>query len=382
MSDRNQPVRPRAPVALLGVPRELSSQRLLAPASTGEPEYGGHGVLAFATDAAATARYAYLVNWDENSFSSLKRNARSLDHLIVEWLHVVGPGGVLLRDAPIQEALVNGWLQANAPQLKVLPSVNNYDEVHSRWDPAAAEAVLQSAPARGQFASDIDRFVTDGHYAGVVLDLEQIPIDAQSDYVKLVHELAEIFRDRGLQLLVALAPNSTAYDYAGLAAAADGLIVMSYDEHTEKGVQGPLASQGWFETVLARHLKSIPADKLIVSIGSYGYDWENGQAAQEISVQEAWELLEESRARLSFDKNLVEPNLQLLRCQQPSTAPGLVSGCGDRLRSNRRGIACAAQGLGIVAAREPRIPAFGRCLAAAGRRSGCARRHQDPACRL
>ncbi len=298
---------PVLPVALLGVPRELSSQRLLAPASTGEPEYGGHGVLAFATDAAATARYAYLVNWDENSFSSLKRNARSLDHLIVEWLHVVGPGGVLLRDAPIQEALVNGWLQANAPQLKVLPLVNNYDEVHSRWDPAAAEAVLQSAPARGQFASDINRFVTDGHYAGVVLDLEQIPIDAQSDYVKLVHELAEIFRDRGLQLLVALAPNSTAYDYAGLAAAADGLIVMSYDEHTEKGVQGPLASQGWFETVLARHLKSLPADKLIVSIGSYGYDWENGQAAQEISVQEAWELLEESRARLSFDKNSLNP---------------------------------------------------------------------------
>ena len=298
---------PVLPVALLGVPRELSSQRLLAPASKGEPEYGGHAALAFATDAAAAARYAYLVNWDENSFSSLKRNARSLDHLIVEWLHVAGPGGVLLRDAPIQEALVNGWLKANAPQLKVLPLVNNYDEVHSRWDPAAAEAVLRSAPARGQFASDIDRFVTDGHYAGVVLDLEQIPIDAQSDYVKLVDELAEIFRGRGLQLLVALAPNSTAYDYAGLAAAADGLIVMSYDEHTEKGVQGPLASQGWFETVLARHLKSVPADKLIVSIGSYGYDWENGQAAQEISVQEAWELLEESRARLSFDKNSLNP---------------------------------------------------------------------------
>ena len=293
-------------VALLGVPRELSSQRLLVPASRGEPEYGGHRARAFATDAAA-ARYAYLVNWDENSFSSLKRNARALDHLIVEWLHVIGPGGVLLRDAPAQVALVNGWLRANAPQLKVLPLVNNYDEAHSRWDPAAAEAVLGSASARAQFASDIDRFLTGGHYAGVVLDLEQIPIDAQSDYVKLVDELAGIFRGRGLQLLVALAPDNTGYDYAGLAAAADALILMSYDEHTEKGAPGPLASQGWFETVLARHLKSIPADKLIVSIGSYGYDWENGKAAQEISVQEAWELLEESRARLSFDKRSLNP---------------------------------------------------------------------------
>ena len=152
----------------------------------------------------------------------LKRNARALDHLIVEWLHVIGPGVCCCVMHRSQEALVNGWLRANAPQLKVLPLVNNYDEAHSRWDPAAAEAVLGSASARAQFASDIDRFVTGGHYAGVVLDLEQIPIDAQSDYVKLVDELAGIFRGRGLQLLVALAPDSTGYDYAGLAAAADG----------------------------------------------------------------------------------------------------------------------------------------------------------------
>ena len=96
--------------------------------------------------------------------------------------------------------------------------------------------------------------------------------------MKLVRELAAIFSGRGLQLLVALPPEHAAYDYAGLAAAADALILMSYDEHTEKGVQGPLASQGWFETFLPGTSRIFPADKLIVSIGSYGYDWENGQA--------------------------------------------------------------------------------------------------------
>src|SRR6185312_1194242 len=116
----------------------------------------------------------------------------------------------------------------------------------------------------------------------------------------------------GLQMLVALPAESSAYDVAGLAAAADALILMSYDEHTERGGPGPLASQGWFETVLARHLKTIPAEKLIVSVGSYGYDWESGKAAQEISVQEAWELLEESRARLSFDKRALNPTFSYL----------------------------------------------------------------------
>jgi peptidoglycan-N-acetylglucosamine deacetylase len=300
-------------VALFSAPRELSSQLLLTPASRGEPEYGGNQVRALAAGAAAAAaRYAYLVNWDDNSFSSLKRNARSLDFLIVEWLHLAGPTGDLVHDAPAKEALVNDWLNSNAPRLKVLPLVNNYDEARSRWDPAAAEAMLKSELGRAQFAADLDLFVSEGHYAGVVLDLEQIPARVQSDYVKLVREVADRFAGRNLELLVALSPESPAADYSGLAAAADALILMSYDEHTEKGSSGPLASQGWFESVLAQHLKSIPAHKLIVSIGSYGYDWESGKAAQEISVQEAWELLEESRARLSFDKKSLNPTFSYL----------------------------------------------------------------------
>ena len=75
--------------ARLSVPRELSSQRLSAPASKDEPAYGASQLRAAAIDGARTAqRYAYLVNWDDNSFSSLKRNARALDYLIVEWLHL------------------------------------------------------------------------------------------------------------------------------------------------------------------------------------------------------------------------------------------------------------------------------------------------------
>jgi len=299
--------------ARLSVPRELSSQRLPAPASTDEPAYGTSQVRAAALDAArVAARYAYLVNWDDNSFSSLKRNARQLDYLIVEWLHLEGAGGGLAQYAPERQVLVGDWLKANAPALKVLPSVNNYDEVSGRWDSAAAEAMLASTSARARFVSAIDRFITEGHYAGAVLDLEEIPARAQADYVKLVRELSDNFTGRGLQVLVALPAEDDAYDDVGLAAAADAVILMSYDEHTEKGVSGPLASQGWFETIFASHLKQVPADKLIVSIGSYGYDWQRGKAAQEISVQEAWELLEESRASLNFDEKSLNPSFNYL----------------------------------------------------------------------
>ena len=85
-------------------------------------------------------------------------------------------------------------------------------------------------------------------------------------------------------------------------------------------------------------------------------------------MQEAWELLEESRARLSFDKRSLNPTFSYFDDQQPNTAPGLVPGRGDRLRSNRRGIAGAAHRAWHCGGWERKTPAFGSALAAAGRR--------------
>ena len=290
------------------LPRALSSRQILAPASTGEPGYVSYHIRASTVGAAnATARYAYLVNWDDNSFSSLKRNARSLDFLIVEWLHLGDPGEALQHDEPEKEALTTEWIKANAPDLKVLPLVNNYRADAARWDGAAAARMLSAKKLRAGFADELYQFVRDGGYAGAVLDLEEIPAQAQADYIKLVRELAAKFSGQDLRLLVAVPAEDPACDYLALANAADALILMTYDEHFEAGAPGPLASQGWFEATLDRRLKTIDPQKLIISVGSYGYDWSGTGKGQEISVQEAWELLEESHATLRFDTASLNP---------------------------------------------------------------------------
>jgi peptidoglycan-N-acetylglucosamine deacetylase len=58
-----------------------------------------------ASDAAANSatRYGYFVNWDENSFPSLKRNAQSLDYVIAGWLHLTGPDGAITQ--PVIDAI-------------------------------------------------------------------------------------------------------------------------------------------------------------------------------------------------------------------------------------------------------------------------------------
>jgi hypothetical protein len=79
LPDRNHPVRPRAPQRC---PVARATRTLLA-ASTGAGKQGRacvRGTSGSGFWQAAATGYAYLVNWDENSFSSLKHNARVRFH--------------------------------------------------------------------------------------------------------------------------------------------------------------------------------------------------------------------------------------------------------------------------------------------------------------
>ena len=291
-----------------GAPRMLSSPLLPSPPVDEEPQLDPERERAPVEGSAPNAlRYAYLVNWDENSFSSLKRNATSLDVLIVEWLHLTDSDGKLTRSDPAKEALVRKWTKLNAPELTLYPLVNNFNSEEKRWDGEIVARVLASKEARAQFIDELYRYVIGGGFGGLVLDLENLPRASQPAYLALVQELAGVLKGYQAKLLVAVPAADPDYDYVKLAEAADALILMTYDEHFERGAPGPLAGQGWFEKKLDERFRQVARNKLIVSVGSYGYDWAEPGSGREISVQEAWELLEESHATLRFDPVSLNP---------------------------------------------------------------------------
>jgi peptidoglycan-N-acetylglucosamine deacetylase len=145
---------------LTAAPRLLSSTGSPPPPSTGEPLLDPRNARVPPTAAGETAaRYGYFVNWDDNSFSSLKRNAHALDVLIVEWLHLSGPTGSLTRSDPGKESLVRTWTATNAPQLKLYPLVNNYNSNEKRWDGVGTADMLASKTARATFVDEIYKYV-------------------------------------------------------------------------------------------------------------------------------------------------------------------------------------------------------------------------------
>jgi cellulose synthase/poly-beta-1,6-N-acetylglucosamine synthase-like glycosyltransferase/peptidoglycan/xylan/chitin deacetylase (PgdA/CDA1 family) len=113
------------------------------------------------------------------------------------------------------------------------------------------------------------------------------------------------------------------FPYAAVAKAADGVVLMNYDEHYAGGggTAGPIASQDWFTHNLTEAKKVIPAEKLICSIANYGYDWvqkpKRGKLPPNehdinVDVQQAWLAARDSDAEVDFDDDSMTPHITYL----------------------------------------------------------------------
>jgi cellulose synthase/poly-beta-1,6-N-acetylglucosamine synthase-like glycosyltransferase/peptidoglycan/xylan/chitin deacetylase (PgdA/CDA1 family) len=83
--------------------------------------------------------------------------------------------------------------------------------------------------------------------------------------------------------------------------AADKVFLMDYDEHDPSSGPGPIASQQWFVDHMKAALTKIPAQKAILAIGSYGYDWHDNKP-ENMTIEECWLAASDSDTKPVFDK--------------------------------------------------------------------------------
>jgi cellulose synthase/poly-beta-1,6-N-acetylglucosamine synthase-like glycosyltransferase/peptidoglycan/xylan/chitin deacetylase (PgdA/CDA1 family)/spore germination protein YaaH len=253
-------------------------------------------------------RAAFYVSWDPASYASLRQHAADIDLLVPESLHITTPDG---RVAVEHDARLEEWLRASAPDLAVMPLVNNSDG--TAWFTAELGAMLASPSARAEAVAQLMAHVAGSHRPGLVLDFEEVPGPRQADFTRFVSELAAALHRSSAQLLVALPAADPAYDYAGIARDADAVVLMDYDQHWLTSPPGPIAAQDWFVRNLESTLALVPREKLIVAIAGYAYDWTEGHRAageplaQAASFQEAMVTARESGATVDFDADSMNP---------------------------------------------------------------------------
>ena len=161
-------------------------------------------------------------------------------------------------------------------------------------------------------------------YRGLDVDFEYIPPAQREDYTAFIQALRDRLAPLGLPVVVALAPKTyaaqpgllyEAHDYAALGAAADYLLLMTYEwgyAYSEPMAVAPIPN---VRKVVEYALTEIPARKLYLGIPNYGYDWplpyEKGKTrARSISNQEAVELAVAHRAEIQYDETAQSPYFQ------------------------------------------------------------------------
>jgi len=277
-------------------------------------------------------RGAFYVPWDAASFSSLREYARQLDLLYPEWLHVLTPDGHLQSvdeqtNKPfdvIQNGVVHSiddkvmpFLKSEDTGTEVFPLVNNFDGAN--W--IDISGFLNDSAARARFRQEVAAFLASDKFHGLMIDFEDFPLNkSQRGFIDLLNELSLDLHSKGMKLYVSVPANNPEFPYRAVSKAADGVILMNYDEHYggAGGTPGPVASQDWFTNNLMQAKKLVPTDKLICAIANYGYDWPQrdkhgnipaGEKDMPVTLQDAWLAARDSEADVDFDGDASNPHI-------------------------------------------------------------------------
>src|ERR1700728_89204 len=203
-------------------------------------------------------RAGFYVPWDAASFSSLRDFARQIDLLYPDWLHVLTPDGRLQgvddQTNKVVDVVQNDrvrsvddrvmpFLKAEDNSMEVFPMVNNFDGANWMGD---ITGFLNDPAARALFRKQVGMFLSSDRFGGLMVDFEAFPDSGLPGYVALLNELSGDLHARGMKLYVSVPPRSKGFDYAAVAAPADGVVIMNYDEHYPGATGRPVASQDWF----------------------------------------------------------------------------------------------------------------------------------------
>ena len=184
-----------------------------------------------------------------------------------------------------------------------------------------AELILTDAGLRLALIEQVEAVMAEKGYQGLDVDFEYIPAALREEYAAFIAQLREHLAPRGWPVVVALAPKTRAdqpgllyeaHDYALLGAAADYVLLMTYEWGYTYGPPMAVAPLPNVRQVLDYAVTEIPREKIYLGIPNYGYDWplpfrQGETKARSISNQEAVAIAVAQWADIQYDDTAQSP---------------------------------------------------------------------------
>lgn len=190
-----------------------------------------------------------------------------------------------------------------------------------RFSTERATLVLTDSAVQDRLVRQILQTLQTRGYAGLDVDFEYLPGSLASAYAEFLSRLHRMVGAYGRFLWVALAPKTSAeqpgllyegHNYAALGAAADAVLLMTYEWGYTAGPPMAVAPLPNVRAVLDYAITEIPPEKIFLGVPNYGYDWplpfvQGTTRAQSISNQYAIELAIRYKIAIQYDETAQSP---------------------------------------------------------------------------
>ena len=184
-----------------------------------------------------------------------------------------------------------------------------------------AQRLLTNPAARERLVQAVADTMQHKGYRGLSVDFEYLPAPLALPYSTFIADLRRRLAPLEHPVMVALAPKTGAdqqgllyegHDYAALGAAADAVLLMTYEWGYTYGPPMAVSPLPQVRRVVEYALSEMPPEKIFLGMPTYGYDWllpyERGETrAESLSPQTALALARRYGAQIQYDETAQSP---------------------------------------------------------------------------
>ncbi|KZL92616.1 glycosyl hydrolase family 18 protein [Clostridium magnum] len=254
-------------------------------------------VVTTASNKTVLAFTTYYYPEDKSSYNQMVENTSSINNIATD-TYTIDTKGNLSGNVPKEQIEY-----ANDNKIKPLAMITN------KFNADLAKALLESPNNRKLLIQNILNTLKTNNYKGVNIDFENIYYYDRDSYTSFLKELYGELNPEGFTVTASVPAKTSenlkdswsgAYDYKEIAKYADQVVIMTYDEHSPSGTSGAIASINWVKTVVKYASSVVPASKIVLGVGSYGYDW-SSKGVKAYGIDAIYKLAETNNAEIQWD---------------------------------------------------------------------------------
>ena len=254
--------------------------------------------------------WGFTAPWDARSAESVARHGGQLDAVVSGWVGIDTLSG---RPRALYPDSVRG---AQGSKERRMMLVTSY--AGDRFQTRTVVALAADAGRRAATAGEVAGMAARGGYRGLVLDFEGHSSAEREALLAVVGAIADSAHRHDLSPVVVAVPatDTAAYPARDLVAAgADLVLVMLYDQHWAGSPPGPIAAPDWARQRLATRIAEVGASRIVAGLPLYGYHWRREAPTDVVGYADAVRIA--GAAGQTLER---EPASQTLRVVRPDSA--------------------------------------------------------------